>query len=314
MKKTLVRLGVVTVTFNAARHLAQFIQCCKAQTHENYELVIIDNASVDETKAVVTEYQDLRFCYVQNLANIGYAAACNQGTKLLLERGAQEILFINNDTEFGIDLFQSLSVARAKYSADAITPRITIYGREDFNWYAGGRFVFWKAFQAEMMGEGKPNEPNDNAPRWTAVAPGCCIMFSAAALKIVGPFDETFFVYFEDTDYCLRMLYAGLRLLYVPDITIAHKVSSSTGGPKSNFSIRYYQRNQAYILRKHFSVAIVVSQIPIIVLKGFVRFLMRRDTGKEFVSRLRATSEGLKLRKPPGTPSRFTAPKMKFRD
>ena len=289
------KLGVVTVTFNAADFLRPFLDCCLSQACKDFELLIIDNASSDSTLEVLSTVVDSRVHLMRNEHNIGYAAACNQGARYFLDRGARDILFITNDTEFGPDLFESLRDARACHEADAITPRISYAKDTNINWYAGGRFTFWKGFQGEHLGMGQRHDPSDNQPRWTPVAPGCCVMFAASTFERIGLFDENFFVYFEDTDYFIRMKRDGLRLLYAQGISIAHKVSLSTGGPQSDFSIHYYQRNQVYLLRKHFSLVTVIMQVVLLVLKATLRLLARSDTFRQYVLRLSSIGEGLRM-------------------
>lgn len=289
------KIGVVTVTFNAGSFLQPFVDCCLAQTFEDFELLVIDNASSDNTLEVLSATVDPRLSLIRNERNVGYAAACNQGIRHFLERGVSDILFINNDTEFGPELFGALRALRARHNADAITPRIGYAEDPAINWYAGGRFTFWKGFQGEHLGEGEKHDPTDTEPRWTPVAPGCCVLFAAATFERIGFFDESYFVYFEDTDFFLRMKHAGLRLLYAPGLSIAHKISLSTGGSQSDFSIRYYQRNQIYFLRKHFGWAVLSAQVALIFFKATGRFLARRDTARQYGFRLSSMGQGLRM-------------------
>lgn len=288
-------LGVVTVTFNAADFIRPFLDCCLVQTRSDFELLVIDNASTDSTLEVLSAVADSRISVIRNEKNIGYAAACNQGVRHFLARGVTDILLINNDTEFGPELFEALQSARENHRADAVTPRIAYADDPTINWYAGGRFTFWKGFQGEHLGIGQRHDPADTEPRWTPVAPGCCVLFASSIFERIGLFDENCFVYFEDTDYFLRMRRAGLHLLYTPWISVAHKISLSTGGPQSDFSIRHYQRNQMYVLRKHFGWATVAFQIVIVVSKATFRLLARRDTMRQYALRLASLGEGLSM-------------------
>lgn len=289
------KVGVVTVTFNAGGFLQPFVDCCLAQTFNDFELLVIDNASSDNTLEVLSATRDPRLSLIRNEHNVGYAAACNQGIRHFLERGVSDILFINNDTEFGPKLFGALRAVRIRHNADAITPRISYAEDVEINWYAGGRFTFWKGFQGEHLGEGEKHDPTDTKPRWTPVAPGCCVMFAARTFERIGYFDENYFVYFEDTDYFLRMGRAGLRLLYAPGLTVAHKISLSTGGSQSEFSIRYYQRNQIYLLRKHFGALTVACQAALVFVKATFRLLARRDTMRQYRLRVSSIIEGLRM-------------------
>lgn len=286
-----ISLGVVTVTYNAAAYLAAFLASCLAQTHASFALLVIDNASSDNTLEIVRGLGNPLVHVLANADNIGYAAACNQGIRYFNDLGTDEILFINNDTEFGSGLFSALSELRRKQMADAVTPRVTYFDDPARDWYAGGRFTFWKGFQGQHVDSKR--SAGQNAPEWMEVAPGCCVLFQMTTFRKIGLFDPTYFVYYEDTDFFLRMQRAGLRLLYAPGATIAHKVSLSTGGPQSDFTIRYHQRNQMYVLRKHFGWPIVVAQLPVIFAKATLRLLVGRDTLRQFRLRIRGIREGL---------------------
>jgi GT2 family glycosyltransferase len=121
-----------------------------------------------------------------------------------------------------------------------------------------------------------------------------------AVFDRIGTFDETYFVYFEDTDLFLRMQRYGLRLMYVPAITIMHKISLSTGGTQSDFSIKHYQRNQIYCLRKHFGVITLSMQIALISAKNMVRLIAGKDGLRQFRLRFSGMVDGLFLKLPGG--------------
>jgi hypothetical protein len=288
-------LGVVSVTFNAEPFIQEFMRCCLAQTLVNFKLLIIDNDSSDGSAAAVQHYNDPRIEVLVNTRNVGYAEACNQAIQYFKNLGTKELLFINNDTTFSDTLFADLILARRQYHADAITPRITYASEPDKNWYAGGRFNYWRGFQGEHLGEGRLNDPNDTLPRFTPVAPGCCVLFSTDVFSTVGNFDPAFFVYAEDTDMFIRMRRQGKTLLYHPGIVLAHKVSLSTGGPQSDFSIHYYHRNQIYLIRKHLSLFWMPFQLIIIVGKAFLRLLLGMDSLRQFGLRMKGSIEGFRV-------------------
>ena len=288
-------LGVVTVTFNAEAYLQAFLACCLTQQPDDFELLVIDNASSDGTLDIVRQIGDARIHVLANSDNIGYAAACNQGVRHFAQLGIDEILFINNDTEFDSGLFATLVSQRRAYQANAVTPRITYFDDAERDWYAGGRFVFWKGFQGAHLHGGNRRSNAPQTPHWTEVAPGCCVLFTLDTFEQIGLFVPTYFVYFEDTDFFLRMRRAGLRLLYLPETVVAHKISLATGGPQSDFSIRYYQRNQIYALRKHFSPAVILTQLPLLFAKATLRRLLGRDDTRQYLLRLRGMREGLSL-------------------
>ncbi len=291
-------IGVVTVTFNASAFLRRFLECCLAQESIAFELLVIDNASSDDSADLAQSLDDPRVLVLRNASNLGYAAACNQAILHFASREVGQLLFINNDTEFGSHLFFSMSHHMVQHDADAVTPRITYFEDVSRNWYSGGRFIFWKGFQGTHSMPRKRLASDRALPSWVEVAPGCCVLFHMRTFKRVGLFDPAYFVYSEDTDMFVRMRKFGLRLLYVPGISLAHKVSSSTGGPQSDFSIRYHQRNQIYAIRKHFSRWTVVTQVILLGVKICVRRSLGWDDGRQFRMRWRALREGWNLELP----------------
>lgn len=295
MNNTSHTLGIITVTYNAKLFIDEFIDCCLRQSHKNYILLIIDNNSNDGTKESIHKYVDNRIELLLNENNVGYAAACNQGIKYFKQIGVNELLFINNDTLFSENLFSDILNSRHKYFADAVTPRITYAEDPNRNWHAGGRLSYWKGFQGEHLGEGAFNDPLDNTPRLTTVASGCCVLFSMEVFDKVGTFDEKFFVYGEDTDMFIRMLRNKSKLLYDPTIIIGHKISLSTGGSQSDFSIHYYHRNQIYLIRKHLNPIYLPIQLIIILIKIFLRLIVRMDSPRHSKLRLRGMIEGFKI-------------------
>jgi GT2 family glycosyltransferase len=68
----------------------------------------------------------------------------------------------------------------------------------------------------------------------------------------VGMMDERYFVYYDDTDFVYRCLKQSFQLIYLGNAELRHKVSSSTGGGSSDFSVYYYNRNRLFFIRKNF--------------------------------------------------------------
>lgn len=288
-------LGVVTVLFNSELFIEEFIDCCIAQTFDGFKLLVIDNNSLDKSVLTIQSYKDPRIKLLLNDKNIGYAKACNQAIDFFKEMGVTDILFINNDTFFDKTLFFDLLEARKYNHVDAVTARITYASDPERNWYAGGKFNYWRGFQGQHLGEGELNDPTDNVPRLTPVASGCCVLFSIDIFAEVGYFDPNFFVYAEDTDLFIRMQKKRKKLLYHPEIVVKHKISLSTGGPQSDFSIRYHHRNQIYLIRKHLSSLSILLQIILIGCKIFLRLMLRLDTVRQCRLRINGMIEGFKI-------------------
>ena len=81
------KIGIVTVTYNSTAVLSPFLECIWKQSHQNFVLYIIDNASTDSTLQILEKKQDSRLKIIKNKSNFGVAKANNQGIKKAIEDG-----------------------------------------------------------------------------------------------------------------------------------------------------------------------------------------------------------------------------------
>jgi GT2 family glycosyltransferase len=286
------RLGIVTVTYNSAEVLPDFLRSLGAQSFADWRLYVIDNASSDSSCAHVEAWGDPRLALTANQHNRGFAAATNQGIADALADGVDWVLILNNDTVFGPDFLARLMARAGQGDAQVFAPRITYFDAPDRNWYAGGHFSVAWGFRATHEGEGQRDDPAAEPERWVSFAPGCCKLVSADLIRSLGTFDESYFVYWEDTDLCWRWRSAGVRIRYLREPSIEHKVSALTGGSASAFSILMYHRNQMLFLRKHFGrMGAALMVLPVLVKIG-LRWLLRRDRAQEVRRRLSALRQG----------------------
>lgn len=285
-------VAIVTVTYNSGSVLPEFLASLSNQTFRDWMLVVIDNASVDQSRGLLESWADNRLHLICNDSNRGFAAASNQGFAHATQSSTPWVLVLNNDTAFQPNFLERLMLRAARGDAQVIAPRVTYYDDMSRNWYAGGHFSAAWGFRATLEGEGEVDDPSSPPERWVSFAPGCCKLIRTDLIRAQGAFDEAYFVYWEDTDLCWRWKQAGTRILYVREPAIRHKVSALTGGPQSAFTILMYHRNQMLFLRKHFGrlgAALLIS--PVLVKIG-IRWLLRRDRFVEVGHRLSALRQG----------------------
>jgi GT2 family glycosyltransferase len=111
----------------------------------------------------------------------------------------------------------------------------------------------------------------------------------------IGMMDERYFVYWDDADFVWRARTAGFRLVLDPRAVMYHKVSTSTGGMTSDFSIRYMHRNQMLFTRKFHGPWWTAYTALEAMRDGVVRVLKGRDRPRQAVIRARAIAEGLRV-------------------
>lgn len=291
-------IALVTVTYNAGPVWAPFIACLSGQEGADWHLYVIDNASTDGTADTLAATTDPRVTVIQNADNLGVAAANNQGIVRAMQAGAELIVLINNDTEFGPDMLARLKAELDRSNADAISPLIPFFDHPGLIWYGGGSFVRWKGIENTHDHDREPLAVVGNRPFVTDYAPTCCVMFRRDVFDRIGLMDERYFVYWDDTDFMWRMKLAGMKLVLDPTTQLLHKVSSSTGGRLSDFTIRYQFRNQMLFTRKFHGVLWTAYTAFAAAAMGIVFMITKGDTPHHFKRRIAALGEGLALPRP----------------
>ena len=177
------KVGLVTVTYNSATVINEFISSVLGLSYENYVLYVIDNASSDKTLTILEEYKDERFIITQNPLNVGVAAANNQGIINALNDQCEYVLLINNDTEFESALLEKLLSRLDKNQCDIAIPKIKYWDDKDRIWCAGGYFRRWTAWQAIHYGDGDIDNEVYAVEKIVEYAPTCCMIIKSSVLK-----------------------------------------------------------------------------------------------------------------------------------
>lgn len=266
------KIGIVTVLYNSDDVLPGFFASLAKQQSVQYRLYVIDNSATNSGTRVserMAAEGGIDAVCVFNNANVGVAKGNNQGIALALEDGCTQVLLANNDTEFGpstiLDLWKALDGGREV----AVTPKIYYFEGEKLIWYAGGRINGW-LMRSPHYGDRTTDHGQLDHQEYVHYAPTCFMLLDRAVFDKVGLMDERYFVYSDDTDFVWRMHQHGLRIRYAPGVLVLHKVSSSTGGGLSPFSLYYTNRNRIFFIRKNlrgvqraFALAYVVAtRIP----------------------------------------------------
>lgn len=247
-------LGLVTVLFNCPDVLPEFFESLAAQTDNDWQLEVIDNSTDDRSilkaRECTARLKLTRVTFTRNSENVGVAKGNNQGITNCLKLGCKYVVLLNNDIVFGPNLFAQVRQA-LDAGANLVAPRV-LYHDNGTLWYAGGR-IRPIAATAEHYRDRQPVSEADLQVHHTGYAPTCFMGIQATVFDKVGMMDERYFVYYDDTDFVYRCLKQGLHLLYLGNAELRHKVSSSTGGSSSDFSVYYYNRNRLFFIRKNFS-------------------------------------------------------------
>lgn len=230
------------------------LACLASLAKSNYpaRLVVVDNGSDDGSPQAIAEACP----HVEVLAsggNRGFAGGMNFGIAHALAMKAEYILSLNNDTIVAPDAIDELMRAAAQQPAAGMwIPKIYFYSKPDVIWSAGAEQRRFPP-RVKMRGLGRPDGPDFDRPAALDYATGCAMLIRREVFDQAGLFDEGFFMYQEDYDFCYRVRRAGWGITYVPAAKIWHKVSVSLGGDSprwwyhwSRSMVRLYRHTWGY--------------------------------------------------------------------
>jgi GT2 family glycosyltransferase len=229
------------LNYNRAQDTIDCVSSMKQCTYENLEIIVIDNGSTDTSENIIqSAHRDVTV--IQTGRNLGFCGGNNFGIQYALSSSQcpAYILLLNNDTLVDNDFLNPMvdAMERDRHVA-AAGGTICCYPEKEKIWYAGGKFIFWRASSFLSYSGEDYSHIHRMKGRYVNFITGCMILIRSDVIKTVGMLDERFFMYFEDAEYSLRLIYAGFKLLYVPQSRIYHKIENRAVQPLSlYFSIR----------------------------------------------------------------------------
>jgi GT2 family glycosyltransferase len=254
-------VAVILLHLNTERHTRQCLDSLRKVTHRPLEVILIDNGSTDGSgQRIRDDYPEV--IVVRNEENVGFSGGNNVGMRLALERGAEYLCLLNNDTVVDPGFVEPL-LAGAAPSVAVQSCKIYFLAKPDTFWYAGGILDVGRALSSHRGMFETDRGQYDEAGE-TGFATGCMMFMPRAVVEKIGLLDDRFFAYFEDADWCLRARAAGYRVVYTPAAKIWHDVSTTT---RIDSPVYLYltMRNKILFLRAHSSAAGIVAQVPYLV-------------------------------------------------
>ncbi|MBI5449525.1 glycosyltransferase family 2 protein [Candidatus Gottesmanbacteria bacterium] len=220
------------------------------------KIIVVDNASADASASVISaKFPNVEL--ILEKKNLGFAGGSNVGIRAALSQGARYVWLLNNDTVVhrgALSLLRAMSDPSAGVAGSKIyfaagheyhRNRYRESERGNVIWYAGG-IIDWKNMYASHRGVDEVDHGQFDTSEETQFITGCSMMVKREVFERVGLFDEKFYMYLEDVDFCLRAVEKGYTLLYVPQSIVWHKNagSSSVGSELHQY---YMTRNRLLV-------------------------------------------------------------------
>lgn len=260
------RVAVVVLNWNGWRDTLACIASLQKLSYSSFELIVVDNGSTDGSQSHIEAHvPDIRV--LQTGVNLGFGGGCNAGIRQALEQGAEYVWLINSDATVDANALTELvrladslplvgAVGSVLYEADK-PEQVQVWG--------GGTVNLWGGLSRHQI-----------APAHLDFVSGASLLLRREALLQAGLFDDqTFFMYWEDSDLGFRLRQAGWHLAVAEKSRVWHKLSASLGKGSQQLDV-YFTRSGVRFLRRY-------SPVPSVSVGMMVgRMVIKRVLTAEF--------------------------------
>lgn len=258
-KENMIKIGIVVLNYNGLENTLECLDSLKRIDKKgfNSEIIVVDNASTDGSAEALSKVKGIHL--INNLTNLGFCGGNNIGIKEALKRGASHVLILNNDVIVKEDFLSNL----LKTKADITSPKIYFAAGFEFHksrykkeslgkiiWYAGAK-IDWQNIIGIHIGVDEVDHGQFSKSHQIDLATGACMLVKREVFEKIGYFDEKYFLYLEDMDFCVRAKKAHFKILFQPHATIWHKNATSTGGSGSSLQDYFITRNRLLFAAKY---------------------------------------------------------------
>jgi len=280
------RLLAVIVNFEGTPMTVAALASLRAQDRaDRIRIVVVDNASSDADFRALQAGVGGDAELVRFDSNRGYAAACNAASSMAAQANIPYVLWLNNDLLLAPGLAEAMAARLDATPGTAAVGAVTVdYETGATVIGAGMDLSFWR-------GEVRHRHPSvavaqlPEAPYKVDVIAATCMLVRIAALRDIGGMDESYFMYGEDVDWCIRARHKGYALEIVPAARARHGGARSSA-PQTH--VRLILQNRVRMMRARaglgtqaaFMAYYVMGKLPAYTLARLVpRFGLRAGPG-----------------------------------
>jgi len=280
------KVFVIILNYNHLDELIITIKSFINQNYNNLEIVVVDNASTDNSISWVRENYP-HITIIENKVNLGWSGGNNVGIKYAMENKADFVLLANNDLYFNdSSIIETLVSDLDKLEKENIYvagPKVNFYPNMDKNHNEGwilypkgeNKGKFFNVFRKDC----KPDLPS--AYRYVDSTDGCFFMINTKLFNTTGLLNDALFLYADEVEFSIRAWKEGFKSVINRNLTIYHKVGTSSI-PNSPLSIYYRTRNLLYIIKQFNNTLYYKALFLKGCLKLFWKILTSKNSKVEF--------------------------------
>ncbi|WP_411819431.1 glycosyltransferase family 2 protein [Hyphococcus formosus] len=249
-------ISIIIVNYNAGDRLGRCLDHLAAQVFRNFEIIIVDNDSSDNSIALAKE-RNVEFTLIDAGRNLGFAAANNLAAKSARGRW---LAFLNPDAYAEAGWLSAFVAGQRRF------PAAEAFGSTQIDDTAPDRLdgagdvcsAFGIAYRGYF------DWHRDKRPADSAVFAACAAaaFYRRDIFEGLGGFDERFFCYGEDVDLGYRLLLSGGETVQLHDAIVRHEGSGVTGR-NSDFSVYHGHRNRIWLYYKNTPTTLYRMTMPL---------------------------------------------------
>lgn len=282
-------VSIISINYKQPEATRQFLLSCQELSYPNLEIILVDNAP---DPVFLEELQDTfpKLILIASDENLGFAGGNNLGIKAAQ---GEYLLFLNNDTLVSKDLVESLLAGfKQTGTPGVVCPKILYINPKNTLQFAGYTPINRYTGRNKTIGQGELDQGQHDQAKKSPYAHGAAMMLTSEVIKKVGPMPEIFFLYYEELDWSVKIRNAGYDIWYIPQASIYHHASLSTG-PDSPLKTYYYFRNRILFMRRNssfISLAVFSLYFYLLLTPGKLLGFLLKGKGTHAKSFLRAIS------------------------
>ncbi len=230
---------VLIVNWNATEDTLACLRSVERLEYPLFSVLVVDNGSRPDTLGPLRAGLGTA-TLLENEANLGYAIGIKPAIEWALNRGAEYLFLLNNDTVVDPACLTALVEVAQHDASVGIVGALNLYlSKPDVIWFSGG-MVDWRTGTVWDPTSEKTVHQLDGIPllREVDYVAGSSLLIKTSVIREIGLMDPRYFVYYEDTEWCIRAKRRGYRVMASLNARIWHKVSGSASSFARYFMIR----------------------------------------------------------------------------
>ncbi|MEO5909279.1 MAG: glycosyltransferase family 2 protein [Pelobium sp.] len=241
-------VSIITVNFNQPKATLELLQSLKENGIHQLEIILVDNASDENNESDFKKIiPDL--IYIRSEKNLGFAGGNNLGIKVAK---GEFIFLLNNDTEIPKNCIETLvEELKENPKIGLLSPLILYDDDRSIIQYAGYTPLNYLTARNSQIGQfEKNNGQYDGLDYETGFCHGAAVICRREDLLKAGLMEESYFLYYEELDWCEKFKRLGKTINFTGKTFIYHKESISVG-KESSIKTYFMTRNRMLFIRKN---------------------------------------------------------------